>query len=1021
MQIRFLSVLIAAGICITLSGQQTLYHTRDNSRYQRGLELYQNGKYSAAQQIFHDLAKENEAANTEIISRSEYYEAMCALKLFNKDAEFLVTRYIVNNVESPYTNSAYFALANYFYQSKSYGSAQEYYQKADFMQLSRIEQSEYHFKSGYCYFIKNDLDKARYAFGEIKDIDTKYTAPALYYYSHINYLQNNYQTALDGFLRLRTDENFGPIVPYYITHIYFVQKKYDEVIAYAPSLMENVSEKRMAEVSRIIGESYYKLEKYKEALPYLEKYVEKAPSVSSEDKYELAYAYYKTGELQKASRLFGSISGDTSPLSQNALYHLADCYLKLNDKSSARMAFSSASKMEFNPDIQEDALFNYALVTYETSSSPFNEAIQGFNDYLIRYPASKRSDEAYQYLVLAYLNAKNYKLALASIEKIRKKDNAINAAYQKITYYRGLELFNDLRYDEAIRLLDLSADYGSYDPKLMALGSYWKGEALYRKSDYRGALGQYTTFLSQAAASGTEEYRLAHYNTGYCYFSQKQYPEALVWFKKYLSLAERNPDKIYSDAMNRAADCYFIQSDYPMAIQYYDQCIKAGETGVDYASFQKGFSLGILGRHAEKIQVLTGLVSSWPSSVYKADALYQIAESYVRSGQPDKAAAYYKQVMNDFPSGSYVRKALVSLGLLYYNANRFDESVMVYKKAISDYPGTEEAQNALIGLKNVYVDMNEVDTYFAYTKDLGPLANVDTHEQDSLSYISAEKLYMAGDCGRSIRSLTNYIQNHPDGSFLLNAHFYKGDCNYKLNQLEDAVQSFDYVISRPGNMFTEVALQGASRIRYSQKNYAGALEYYRKLESMAESRANVLEARIGMMRCYYLLEDYKEVTEIADRILLTEKLPADLERETRFMKAKSLLSTDRQMLALNEFQVVAKEVKSAEGAESKFRVAEIYFSRKDYDSAEKEVINFSDKTTPHQYWMARSFILWSDIFVLKGNDFQAIQTLQSIIDYYENTDDGILLLAREKYKVLTEKQAPPEKAEEQQEIEIDVK
>src|SRR4030043_623303 len=146
MQIRFLSVLMASSIYFSLSGQQTLYHTQDNNRYQRGIELYQNGKYSAAQQIFHDLALENEASNTEIASRSEYYEAMCALKLFNKDAEFLVTRYIVNNVESPYTNSAYFALANYFYQSKSYGSAQEYYQKADFMQLSRIEQAEYHFK-----------------------------------------------------------------------------------------------------------------------------------------------------------------------------------------------------------------------------------------------------------------------------------------------------------------------------------------------------------------------------------------------------------------------------------------------------------------------------------------------------------------------------------------------------------------------------------------------------------------------------------------------------------------------------------------------------------------------------------------------------------------------------------------------------------------------------------------------------------------------------------------------------------
>jgi len=1013
---------MALGIFVALSGQQTVYHTQDNALYQQALELYRNGKYSAAQQIFHDLAGEYASANTELTSRSEYYEAMCALKLFNKDAEFLVIKYISNNVESPLANDAYFALANHFYQSKSYGRALDYYQKVDYQQLNRSDMAEYNFKSGYCFFVRNDLDKARYAFGEIKDMDTKYTAPALYYYSHINYIQKNYQTALNGFLKLRTDENFGPIVPYYITHIYFIQQKYEEVIAFAPSLMTNVTEKRKAEVARIIGESYFKLEKYDEAVPYLETFHEKAGSVSKEDRYQLAYVYYKTDQLQKAARLFGSMTGEESALSQNALYLLADCYLKLNDKSSARMAFSSASKMDFDQEIKEDALFNYALVTYETSSSPFNEAIQGFNDYLSLYPASKRSDEAYNYLVLAYLNAKNYKLALASIENIRKKSSEINKAYQKIAYFRGLELFNDLRYDEAIQLFNMSATQGSYDPLILALSIYWKAEASYRKTEYKDALELYGQFLSQVAASGTAEYKLAHYNTGYCYFEMKQYPQALVWFKKFLSLAEKDQREIYSDALNRTADCYFIHSDYASAITYYNQCIEADETGVDYAMYQQGLSKGILGKHEEKIQILARLVSTFPSSAYKADAVYQIAESYVHSGQADKAAGYYRQVIDDFPTSSYVRKSMVNLGLLYYNANRFDESVTYYKKVIADYPGTEESQNALIGLKNVYVEMNEVDSYFEYVKGMGAMAGVDAHEQDSLSYISAEKLYMAGDCGRSIRSLTNYIQNHPDGNFLLNAHFYKGDCNYKLNQLEDAIQSFNYVIDKPNNIFTEVALLGASRIRFSQKDYAGALGYYQKLEDHAESKTNRLEARIGRLRCHYFLEEFQPVVESADKILLTEKLPADLERETRFKKARSLLSLDRQMLAMSEFQIVARDVKSAEGAESKYRVAEIYFQRKDYDNAEKEIIDFSEKTTPHQYWMARSFILWADIFGYKGNDFQAVQTLQSIIDYYENTGDGILDLAKEKHKILTDKQVPPAKdVEQQQELEIDVK
>ena len=39
---------------------------------------------------------------------------------------------------------------------------------------------------------------------------------------------------------------------------------------------------------------------------------------------------------------------------------------------------------------------------------PFNEAIRAFNAYITQYPASRRIDEAYHYLVMAYMNTRNY-------------------------------------------------------------------------------------------------------------------------------------------------------------------------------------------------------------------------------------------------------------------------------------------------------------------------------------------------------------------------------------------------------------------------------------------------------------------------------------------------------------------------------------------------------------------------------------------------------------------------------------
>lgn len=1024
MNLKLLKCIVFLNLSfMVMTAQQTFYHTGDDLQYRQGLELYENGKYSAAQQIFDKYIEDHPGENSDYFSSSNYLSAMCAVKLFNNDAESRVIKFLNENPENPLRNDAIFNLAAYFYQRKNYNAALDYYSQVDKFKLFESDLAEYYFKSGYCYFLKDDMDKARYAFGQIKDRDSKYSSPALYYYSHINYTQGNYNNALEGFIRLQNDASFSPIVPYYLTQIYFKQKKYDEVVKLGPSLMENVTEKREPEIARITGESYIKLNLFEEAIPFLEKFQETGGSdITKEDKYTLAFAFYKTRQYSKAANLFGQITSGESLLSQNALYHLADCQLRLNDKNKARMAFASASKMDEDPKIREDALFNYALLTYELDYSPFNEAVDALTEYLSLYPDSKRTDEVNNCLVLACMNAKNYRMALESFSKIRNITNDLKKAYQRIAYFRGLELFNNQDYNEAVDMLSTSTKYGNFDPALYALSRYWIGESFYRTEYFDRAIENYNIFLTQPGISNTAEYPLAYYNLGYSYFNLKEYDIAILWFNKLIaSLAGRVKKEVLSDTYTRLGDCNFIQMQYAKSIQNYDNAIKTGTGNLDYALFQKGMALGVLGKNNEKISILNELLNSHPGTSYKADAYFQRGESYVKLNQYDKAITEYKKVINDYPKSSYVKKSLLSLGLIYFNSNQNNEAIACYKKVIEDYPGTSESENAVTGLKNVYIDNHDIDGYYAYLQGKGIVTSADLIEQDSLSYLAAERYYMNGDYKHAARDFTTYLDKHPEGRFVLNAQFYKGDCHYRANELAEAITSFDYIIGRPTNKFTEPALLGASRIKLNQKDYSSAIVYFLKLEEIAEVKTNVFEARMGLIKCYSQLDDDDNVIAYADKVLLNEKLSPEQERETRFAKAKALLGLDRQMLALDEFKKISTEVRSLEGAESKYRVAEIYYQRKDIGNAEKVISDFADKTTPHQYWMAKSFLLWADIFKDKGEDFQAVQTLQSLIDYYEKTDDGIITEAKQKQKLLTDKQTVRKNQgiEEEEEIEIE--
>ncbi len=994
-----ISVALLFIISIVVSGQKSATYEYADNNLLEGISLYEKEKYGAARNEFEKVIEITEGEETQIRAEAMYYHAMCALNLYNNDAEYQVFRFISENPESPHVNDVSFHTGNFYYYKNNYTKTIEWYNKVDRHKLSHDDLQEYYFKKGYSFYSKKDYEGARVNFYEILEIDSPFNAPATYYYSHIHYVEENYETALNGFKRIDDDPLFSGIAPYYISQILFMQKKYEEVVEYAPALMETVSDKRVGEMAKILGESFFKLERYEEAVPYLEKYKENTKGYSIKDRYQMAFAYYKSADYKKAGYLFETISYRETEIAQSALYHLADCYLQMEDKNKARIAFSQASKMDFDQRIQEDALFNYAKLTFELSYNPFNEAIRGFNMYISYYPTSKRIDEVYNYLVTAYLQTKNFSMALESLEKIKYKDEKIEAAYQKIAFFRGLELYNNLRFIEAVDIFDRSLKYAHYDSGIKARTYYWLGEAAYRSGDMEMAKIYFNEFLQDPVSYRLKEYALGHYSMGYVYFDQEVYGEAENWFRTYVRLEKNANAQTKSDAYNRMGDCKFVQEDYWRAIEEYNESIRLGKSDRDYAMFQKGFTYGILNRPEQKLETMIQIITDLPKSGYVDDALFEAGRTHVSLENNTDAVKEYKRLVNEFPNSSYVSKALIQLGLIQMNNANYDEALGFYTQVARDYPGTTEADNALQSLESIYVRNNNIDAYLAFINELG--RDISNKQQDSLMYVAAENAYTQGDCQVTIGSLEKYLSHHPNGNYLLNAHYYKADCHLKLGQINEAIVSLDYIASQPRNMFSEPALVAASEINFNFGNYNKAVDNYLQLLEVAEVQSNISDAMIGVMRCYYLMEEYSNTIRAASDVLNIEKLQGEFRREAWFDIAKSYEAINNIDMALEYFEKNAVEVNSAEGAESKYRVSEILFNRGELATAEEGIYDFIEKNTPHQYWMGESFLLLSDIYVAQDDEFQAIHTLKSIIDYYTVPDDGIIDEAKRRHDKLT--------------------
>ncbi len=1000
-----INVLIAALLlffitfAVVTNAQKTAIYSNPLAEFKSALELFNKQKFSAAQKQFSNVIEMMGNEQSELRSNSEYYIGLCALELFNADAEYLMLSFIKNNAESPKVNNAYFQLAKYEFRNKNYVNALSHFNSVDTYKLSNEDRSEFYFKKGYCLFQNNDFENAKKCFFEVNDKDSKYYAAANYYYAHVAYADKNYETALEGFRKILNDPNYGKIAPYYITQIYYLQGKYDQLLAVAPALLDSASPKRVPEIAKMIGDAYYKTGKFAEALPYLEMYKTKTSvPFTRDDDYQMAYAYYKVPDYNLAIEYLKKVivKADDS-VAQLAFYNIADCYVKTGQKQFALTSFDMAYKMDFDKEIKESSLFNFAKLAFETSYNPYNDAIKAFQTYIKDYPNSKHIDEAYEYLSDMYLSTKNYKDALTSLESIKNLDPKLNAVYQKVSFFRGVEVFNNASFKEAISLFDKSLKHSS-DNYFSAQALFWKAEAYYRTESYDSSMMYYEDFQKVQGAFDLPVYNISNYAIGYCHFKNKNYAKALVGFRKFITAIKNEKIEIQNDAYMRAGDCFFMQKDYSSSIEYYDNAIKMKKLDTDYGLYQKSLALGVLGRFEAKAATLNEIVNDYKNSVYLDDALFEIGNTYQTLANNRKAVEAYDKLVNMFPGSIYTSQAMLKTGLIYFNENNDDMALKTLKAVVAKFPGTAEAKEALVSIKNVYVDMNNTEEFFKYAQGLS-FVNISSDEQDSITYVAIENRYMNNDCESSVKGFRDYIEKFPNGVFIINAYFYKAECDYRAGRTADALLGYDYVVNKPKSEFTEKALLNAGTINFDLKDYVKAIEYFTKLENAAEYRSNITVARTGIMRSYYALNDYPKSVEAAVKLLATEKLDDQMKAESYLIMAKSALSIDSIGKAIYAFDNVIKYNKGEMAAEAKYNLAYIQYKLGNYPVAEKSCFDIIGQVQ-YDYWLAKTFILLSDIYMKTNNVFQAKHTLQSIIENYKGED--LLQIATEKLKIITD-------------------
>ena len=577
----------------------------------RARSLMDNGKYSASQSLL------NQALNQGYVSAElMYLEARCSKELFLDDAVYLYDKLNYYFPFHPFQDEVNEDLALLYYRQKKYGKAITLFEKVKNISSDNL------FKLAYANFSVDSLEDAQLYFSRIIDAESRFSAAAKYYYAYISYKKGLYKLALKNFEELLNDKSFGSIVPYYISQIHFYQRDYYSLIQFAEPLSDNVVASRKYEIDRLLAEAYYRTDDFSQAINYLEEIINSDNQHDPMLYFMLGDSYYKTEDYEYAISNLENVLGATDSIEQYASYYLGASYLKLEYYNYALQAFKKSSSFEYNKELQENAYYNYAKLSYQLEL-PFDNTLEVLTNYLKLFKNPYNTKHIKKLLVKVLQATSRYLDAYDVLQAVSSPSYEQQQSLQRLAFCLGVKEFNQQNFKEAISYFDHSCQY-KIDATYLYCSEFWLADCYFQLGDYDKAIHLYNNLPLVKELDDLNN--LKKYNLAYAYFKRSDYINAIKWFRLYVS--NSSDSMRLNDSYIRLGDSYFMNREFIFSAKYYNKAVSLNLFDIDYCLYQYSVSLALINKTALQLQALQKIIANYPNSNYYDNAIYDMATHY---------------------------------------------------------------------------------------------------------------------------------------------------------------------------------------------------------------------------------------------------------------------------------------------------------------------------------------------------------------------------------------------------------
>lgn len=934
---------------------------------------------------------------------------IAGMRLELPSAENELLTFISRKYPDPTTSPAILELGSYYYNKRWFKKCVDTYAMIDPDHLTAYDRSEAGFKKGYAHFALKEFKEAKNDLGRIKELRNEFYYPTNYYYGLSDYFTGNYNGAIASFEKVKQSDTYRSFVPFYLTQIYFAQKQYDKVIEQGEASLNDSQLRNRKEIRQLTGQAYFNTGDYNKALPHLEYYEANTDKLTIEEFYQLAFTQYQLKKYADAIKNFRELHLLDNRLGQLVNYYLADCYYKTGDLTSARAAFKKVSQMNYEKKMQEEATFNYGKLSAETGFE--REAINTLTKIEKSSPYHKEADKIVGELLESM---SDYTAVMQIIESMSSVTDKIKVIYQNSALKLGMQHYSSGSADDALKAFEKSKKY-NLSKTVQAQNTFWISQILHEKGNYKASIKGFDDYfdISNGLEGLPDESSpvSGHYTQGYNYLMLKDYWNAEKSFKNVLVAFNLNSNtftnkdlvnKIWPDALIRTGDCLFKSRKYQDAIGFYNQAINKKQGSFVYAIYQKAMIEGLMGDNAGKIVSLMELVKNHPTSDYADDALMQLGDAHFEMDNVEKAYVAFSDLVERHKNSPLRNGALLKLGLIAYNKGDLNTAIKHYKTVMQNNPSAKEAESAILGLQEIYInDLGKSDEYIAYVETL-PGYKVSNTAADSLAYMVGVLRYNEGEYEKAVTGFSNYLAKYPSGINKIKAHYYRGESNTLLKYYDKGLEDYEALIKIGNSEFYVQSLRKAALISYNYtQTFDKAFKYYDLYNGVVTDEDEKYKSALGALRSAFRTANSDGIKKYANMVATNKKVDNEDKSTAHYYLAKTWLKEGNLENAYTSFASVGDIVNTNQAAESRYMMAEILYKQKQIEKAEKQCNLANEKNAAYPFWIAKSLILLSDIYVEKKDLFNARAALEAVLENFPE-DQELQNTAKTKLKSIEE-------------------